>query len=232
MTAPADSNGVHTLVQELLPWWVNGRLDEAEARQVESHLAQCAECRADAEVERRVLAAVRHRPRVEYVPQASFEKLWSRIEDVERDVPSRLSPVALVPAPEPTPVSTRASHWRIAAAVMLGLGLGALGATWRTLPLPDATPQYQTAAQAPAAGGRPVQIRVVFAAAVTVDELTAILGGNGLAIVDGPSESGVYGLAPAAGNDDPATAALERLRADPRVRFAEPAAPAGVAAEP
>jgi hypothetical protein len=213
---------------------VNGRLAEAEARQVESHLAQCAECRADAEVERRVLAAVRHRPRIEYVPQASFEKLWSRIEDVERDVPSRLASVAPAPAPAPaqTTVSAGAYHWRIAAGVMLGLGLGVLAARWRTAPLPDAMPQYYTAAQVPSSAGRPVQIRVVFAAAVTVDELTAILGGNGLAIVDGPSESGVYGLAPAAGSDVSATAALARLRADPRVRFAEPAAPAGVAAEP
>jgi hypothetical protein len=169
------------------------------------------------------------------VPQASFEKLWSRIEDVERDVPSRPASVAPAPAAAPaqTPTSAGAYHWRIAAGVMLGLGLGVLAASWRTAPLPDAAmPQFHTAAQTPSSADRPVQIRVVFAATVTVDELTAILGGNGLAIVDGPSESGVYGLAPAAGSDVSTAAALVRLRADPRVRFAEPAASAGVAAEP
>jgi len=228
MTAPADTNDVHAEVQELLPWWVNGRLSAADSRRVESHVAHCAECRADAEVERRVCVAVRRRPTVEYVPLASFEKLWSRIEEVERDAPSRELSVAALPAP--APVATRATHWRIAAGVALGLALGVLAASWRASPRQGARPQYQTATQGQPSTGQPVQIRVVFAAAVTVAELTAILGANDLAIVDGPSESGVYGLAVAAGSDLAATAALERLRADPRVRFAEPAAPADTAA--
>jgi hypothetical protein len=59
-----------------------------------------------------------------------------------------------------------------------------------------------------------------------------VVAGNGLAIVDGPSGSGVYGLALASGSEVTVPAALARLRADPRVRFAEPLEAAAAITEP
>ena len=41
----------HVAVQQLLPWFINGRLDAAEREQVEEHLAGCAACRAEFEAE-------------------------------------------------------------------------------------------------------------------------------------------------------------------------------------
>jgi hypothetical protein len=215
---PSDFERAHVATRDVIPWLVNGRLTETEARQVEAHLAQCAECRADLEVEYRVLAAVRHRSQVEYAPQGSFQKLWSRIEDVERDLPSRHMPDS---AGNGSPRSAGIGmNWRLAAAMLLGVGLGMVGVeAWRFI-RPDVPAAYQTATATQPSLGRTAQIHAVFAPTVTIDELGGIVRGSGLAIVAGPSESGVYGLA-AVGTSVTASMALERLRADPRVRFAE-----------
>jgi len=44
---PLDSDA-HRRAQELLPWWVNGTLDELEAAQTRDHLARCTVCQDDA----------------------------------------------------------------------------------------------------------------------------------------------------------------------------------------
>lgn len=230
MTSLSDFESTHAESRDLIPWWVNGRLADDEARRVESHLAQCAECRADVEVERRVRAAVRHKTPVAYAPQVSLQKLWSRIEDVEREMPTRPAPVALCASAAPKAAS--GARWKVAAGVLLGLGLGLLAANGWQAARTSGPAAYRTATTKQPTPVRPVQVRVVFSSAVSVEELTRILAGNGFTIVDGPSESGVYGLAIAAGNADSAAAALARLRADPRVRFAEPVASAGSSIEP
>jgi anti-sigma-K factor RskA len=225
MTRSSDIRCMHSEIHELIPWWVNGRLSAAEAAQVESHLEQCAECRADVEVERRILAAVRHRTQVEYAPQASFQKLWTRIEEIEREVPSR----AMSNVPETVQAGRTAidSRWKLAAALVLCLGLGLLAAAWRQSTPVSEMPQYRTATASEPVASAPAQIRVVFSPEVTIDELTRIVRGNRLAIVEGPSESGVYGLAIVPGDQLSTADALARLRSDPRVRFAEPATAAG-----
>nr|HRC86425.1 zf-HC2 domain-containing protein [Thermoanaerobaculia bacterium] len=39
----------HGEIELLLPWYVNQTLDDTEIAWVESHLAECAECRAEVE---------------------------------------------------------------------------------------------------------------------------------------------------------------------------------------
>lgn len=230
MTASPDIERAHAEAQDLIPWWVNGRLTEAEAQQVESHVVECDECRADVEVERRILAAVRRKSQVTYAPQVSLQKLMSRIEDVEREVPTR--PVEDPSRPLARPTAEPGSRWRLAAGVLLGLGLGlAAAAGWRAAS-PGSTAPYATASVTQQPAGRPAQIRVVFSPAVTVEELIRVVAGNGLAIVDGPSESGVYGLATTARSEVSLRESLLRLRADPRVRFAEPVEGAASVTEP
>jgi anti-sigma factor RsiW len=48
----------HRDTQMLLPWYVSGRLDEADLALVESHLETCEECRAELQLERRLAGEV------------------------------------------------------------------------------------------------------------------------------------------------------------------------------
>jgi hypothetical protein len=225
MSRSSDSRCTHPEIQELIPWWVTGRLSEAEAALVKAHLEYCAECRADVELENRIVATVRRKAQVEYAPQVSFQKLWSRIEEVEREVPSR--PMRETPGMELARRTPDDSRWKLAAGLVLGIGLGLLAAAWWQSPPIGEQPRYRTATASEPVARAPAQIRVVFSSAVTIDELTGMIRGNGLTIVEGPSESGVYGVAIAPGDEVSTADALARLRSDPRVRFAEPVTAAG-----
>ena len=75
----------HARASELLVWMVNGRIEPADRRWLSEHLEGCAACRGELAVERRVRDAVAREPTVEFAPQASFNRLWKRIEG-ERDL--------------------------------------------------------------------------------------------------------------------------------------------------
>lgn len=219
MNSSSDPGGRHETATELIPWLVNGRLSDAETARVQSHLTECAQCRAEVASERRIMQLLQRSPRVDYAPQASLQKLWARIEEMERELPTRLAPDASRSAR----TSSRASlhRWALTAGIACALGLSALvAAGWRPRALLEDGP-YRTATSGPPALARAAQIRVVFAPAVTMDELTRIASANRLTIVEGPSDAGVFGLAMSPGSNVAVDEALERLRTDPRIRFAE-----------
>jgi len=224
MSAESYPRDVHAEVFELLPWWVNGTLEGREATLVEEHLRRCETCRSEAETQRSLREAMRHDgSNVEHAPQASFERLWSRIEELDRDVPR----AGAAPVTPPTPASSfTPAHWRLAAGVVLVVGAAGIVGTvqWRSSPPDAAAARFHTAttaSDAPAGAGP--RIRAVFADATTVEELATITRAAGLTVVAGPTEAGVYTLGP---DRNVAAASLEtalaRLRDDPRVRFAEP----------
>jgi hypothetical protein len=211
----------HDEVLALLPWRVNGTLGESVTARIDEHLRVCAECRRELEAERRLYGSIRaETSSVDHAPQASFEKLWSRIEEVERDVPRDPA------VPHPTAATTgRVAHpaspriplgprrWLLAASLLVAFGAGYFAAS----------PEYRTATSAtPPAQSLPA-VRAVFDPSTTVEELTRILRETRLTIVAGPSDSGVCTLALDPGSAGSLESALARLRADPRVRFAEPA---------
>lgn len=213
----------------LLPWFVNGTLPAADARFVEDHLTGCEACRADAAALAQVRALLRSPGQVEHAPHGGLRKLLQRIdaaealplpppadrpEDPARPVAARPSPAAATRAG-----ANRAVPWLAAAVVLqsLALLLVAVGAWRDTDPLEGAGYRTLTTAALPA--GRPA-VRVVFAPATTLAEVQQLLRSTGLVALAGPSEAGLFTLAlrePAAGTD----ATLARLRADPRVHFAE-----------
>ena len=70
-------------------------------------------------------------------------------------------------------------------------------------------------------------VGVVFAPTTTLAELQEMLQANELVAVAGPSDAGIFTLALRASvtGHETRDAILARLRADPRVRFAEPLGP-------
>ena len=163
---------------------------------------------------------------VAYSPAASFEKLWSRIEELEREVPTARDDPPAVRALDrrmrlPRSWDLPLSRWLVAAVIVQAIALG-----WvvSVVVARDATPPwaYRTVTSSEALDPEMPRFRVVFAAQATVAEQQQLLARRGLDIVGGPSASGVYVLAPAdrSGIVD-AALLLAELRAEQAVRFVE-----------
>ena len=202
------SDDHHRQVQELLPWFVTGRLNDTDLAQVSAHVATCEVCRAELEAERALNEGVAKLPidvdlgwaalrrRVESGP--ARERAWPRARRLVRQVVER----------------PRAAVFLVAAQVAL------LVAAIAILPaLPRPTPYHAlAAASAPAAGNMIVMFRPDTNAA----DMTALLADSGARIVDGPTATGAFVLAvPPARRP----VVLASLRARPALTMAEPLDP-------
>jgi hypothetical protein len=197
----------HERVQQLLPWYVNGTLEADEAAVVETHLAECAECRAELALERTMAHDVAALP-------LDIEQTWSRMsERVEAaPAPRRLT--------DPVPFLRR----RVPIGWALGGPLAAAAAV--AFAITTVTPSrpvgqtYRALGSAPTAA--PGNALVMFKADTRDSDLRAALTAAGARVVDGPTATGAYVL-----HIEPGLRgkALERLRAAPQVTLAEPIDP-------
>ena len=215
----------HTRAVEMLTWKINGRLAGADADWLEAHLEACGECRRELAAQRSIRDAIAREPTVEFAPQASFNRLWARIEQDGR--------VARAPAATATGASMHgrrngwaAGRWTRAALAAQAVFIALLGgALWRGSEGSTA-PNYRTVTDAPptAVSGQPV-IKAIFDGQVRLSDVQDILAGAGLTVASGPTAAGVYTLVAVDAKAAPLSpATVTRLRADPRVRFAEPGA--------
>ena len=206
--------GKHREIGELIPWYLNGRIDERDRLNVEAHLARCARCRDMLALERTIFLGMSSEPAVEYMPAASLKRLNATLDALH---------AGSAPAPAPMRQERLESRRfrpgaRIAAAVVvataaLAWGLGAIDHGMQNLPSP-----YHTVT-ASATHPPDEVIRAVFAPSVTLEELQSLLDEAGLRIVAGPTEAGVYSLAPTSRRPVPESLAM--LRRHVAVRFAE-----------
>jgi hypothetical protein len=218
----------HARAHELLPWMVNGRIESREVAWLDNHLAHCADCRTELAAQRRLRDAIAREPTVEFAPQAGFNRLWKRIEaDAHgaQSVPAQLpTAVASAAAEVALPARARSPSWMRATLALQAAAIAVLCISlWRSAP---ASPPYRTVTDTPAGPtiAGPV-VKAIFDDQVRLADVKDILAASGLVVATGPSEAGVYTLVPRdAGLADIPPATLERLRADPRVRFAEPGA--------
>jgi hypothetical protein len=212
----------HARACELMPWMVNGRIEATEARWLSEHLGHCADCRSELAAQRRIRDALTREPTVEFAPQTSFNRLWNRIEaEAAGATPQSVG--------NSTPRNERRAEdltrgglrpWtRATLAAQAAAILVLCGVLWLR---PDRD-SYRTVTEstpAPTVSG-PV-IKAIFDDQVRLADLKEILAGAGLVVAAGPSEAGVYTLVTRdAKSQEMAPAAAARLRADPRVRFAE-----------
>jgi hypothetical protein len=217
-------------VRESLPWLANETLAGAERARVEAHLAACAPCRAEAERCRAERAALRAEDLTAPSPHpAQLERLLARIERSESGAgetgpgASRGPAALLRRTPRPVRIALAAELVAIA-----GLGLLLARAPGDLPPATAATSAapFRTLSDPPA--GETGALRVVFDPAATEAEVRALLLSAGSEIVAGPSPGGAYTLRLVPAAHGPALGeVLALLRADPRVRLAEPVAGAG-----
>jgi anti-sigma factor RsiW len=193
----------HRHAWELIPWVINGRASAEERALVDAHLKDCADCRGELAFQRELQQGITDAPEPALDARAGLDRLSRRI-----DAAAGGEPVS--------PRSAKLVRWLAVAVVIEAIGLALLSTdvvfNARSAP-------YQTlTSSAPTASG--ASVRAVFAPQVPQSELQGLLQRNGLQIVAGPSEAGVYSLAIA--SNASAAEILAALRADPRVLFAEP----------
>jgi len=212
---PGDA---HQQTQSLLPWYINGTLDDGEVAAVEAHLADCAECRADLTAERTIGADMSAIP-------TDVERGWNAMRS---RIESRAA--ARDAQPEPAPGATaeivplrRASFLRRSIPMSWALAAQAAalvlvaGGVRLTMQAPQSQPVYHTLSSAPVAAT--ANLIVIFCPDTEERDLRAALSGSAARLVDGPTASDAYVLHVADARRD---AALRQLRGNAHVVLAEP----------
>lgn len=227
MSSEPRSMSSHSCARELLPWYANRTLDSEERRQVEEHVEACPLCARELAALEHLAAAARQEGEPQRNAASSFARLVSRLDAAGEPSAERSwwrgARRLLVATPPPVRAALAAQALLLAVAV-----------AWIVLaPAPLPEPHFRTLAESEVVEAPPGEwhVRVVFAAGATAEQIEAILRGGGLRIVEGPGPGGVYTLRPGAGAE-PLPTVLERLRGDPVVGLAEPAATDGPREEP
>ena len=212
----------HQDIAELLPWFVNGRLSEADRQRVDEHLRVCEACSDELAVQQRIYGVMSVDAGVERMPMAGLNRLRLRIDSLQDAAPAPSMPdEAVRSAP-----SARSSwqQWRGAIAASIAMmAVGAVAALlWSQHERRISPADYYTVTN-PVPQPAGTAIRAVFAPTVTLSELQELLDDAHLKIVSGPTEAGVYSLAMS--GSPSADWSLQRLRGHEAVRFAESVGP-------
>jgi anti-sigma factor RsiW len=211
----------HQLVFEALPFYANGTLNAQESGRAETHLEGCASCRAELARCRDVSAAVKSGP--EWSPSgADWAAMEARMDRADGRVQGAAAPPGLWEtvrswfAVAPPPL-----RWAFLAQAALVLALAG-GLLFR----PGGAKLYETLSspERVALAGH-ARLHIVFAEETTERELRAALQDMNAAIVGGPSPTGVYTveLPFAASDRGQLDQAIDRAKANPKIRFVSPA---------
>ncbi len=217
----------------MLPWLANGRLGNAERVRLEEHVRGCAQCAREVALQRRLCEVLTEPERVTYAPGPSFRKLMDRIDGRK-------------PGPPAEPRSSRlrtwavrgSSAWRppgLAWAASFVLVTGALGLAATTYRWSQPRYLTHTAAAAPSVA---TVLHIAFLPSLSITEVGEALRSAGARVVEGPDSAGIVGVVPTSSSRDGAAGSGElralagRLRADARVRWVQPLAPAAPAETP
>ncbi len=196
----------HKEVSTLLAWYVNETLTERDRQRVNAHVRDCAVCRDDLMIERRLYEGISMDAGVDFVPAAALKRLNTRLDQLEVSDPT-------VPSTRSSVGMTRWLGLVAASIAVMAVGLH----EWRSRPA-----LYRTVTSADLRSPDEV-IRAVFSPTITLVELQAILDEAQLQIMSGPTEAGVYSLA--AKSTRPTSTSLALLRRHATVRFAESTRP-------
>lgn len=198
--------GRHREVQDLLPWFLGGRLDPAEHDRVAAHLTVCAECQAEVRFQERLGAEIAELP-------LDIEHGWARMRRmIAEDAAPRAVRLPRLPR-LPQLAGGVALAWRtspawggwVTASVLLVAAVA-----WLQPLSPQGRYHTLSARNAPAPGG---DVLVVFRPDTPERAFNAALKASGARIVGGPTEADAYILSVPLAQRAGAVAAL-RSRAE------------------
>jgi len=196
----------HDAVQKLMPWFVNGTLSAAEAGRVESHLAECGECREDLAFERQLARGVAELP-------LNADDGWKamQLRMAEEAPPVRATgTVRLLRRRVPV-------GWAMAGSLAASVALALVVVGLR----PSAAPQQTYHTLGSAAADTQGQVVVLFRPDTTAQQMQVILTAQNARLVDGPTSAGAYVLHLDSGTP---AGAIRALRQSSQVVLAEPLA--------
>ena len=219
MTDLPDREAAHREAQDLLPWLVNGRLDDAELQRVQAHLDTCATCRADLDT----LCTLQDAADLP-APGLDVDKAFARLlPQLDAVAPADAAPV--IPGWR-TRLAANDGRWLRAAVGLQFCAIVVLG-TLLVRPSGDMQVAVQDDAYRVlgAEAGADSIVAVTFKPDTPEHELRRIVTASGAHIVGGPTVTGAWMLGSAQAPADVAA----RLRTESAVTLAEPL---GVQASP
>lgn len=205
--------GIHHEAQRLLPWFVNGTLDDEEQALLERHLGQCSQCQGEL-AELREWQAAGAQPAT---APADVAQAWQRLRP-------------RLPAPGSTRTPRRwweaakqdwwqTSSWLRWALIAQTVALS--GVALLSMPRSEPTP-YRTLGTLAAPQDVANTLVIVFDPRASEAQLRRLLRASQARIVDGPNDAGAYTIAVPAGR---LASVRDALRAAPGVTLVESLAP-------
>lgn len=205
--------GVHRSVQELLPWFAADALDSVDAALVREHLRNCARCRDDLALQRR-LRRVLPFSDLEIDVDGAFAKLQPRLEPIHDERHSRMNIMGRLRALVSANPSMRGASW-------IGWGLAGQACVIALAAILLGRPAYDHATYRALGNAQTGASRIVvmFKPDTTEQQLRTTLQASGARLADGPTETGAYVLSvPGAERDH----TIQTLRANPTITLAVP----------
>lgn len=186
----------------MLPWYVNGKLSDAEKAEVEAWLKENPEAQAhlNRADEERIIAI----ESAEEIPMPRASAINDVLAAVGADVQRR----ATAPSLSERFFDLLTPRWAMAGAAAIALLVVAQGTTIGMLVNQQPISSFETAS-GPAEAISGVTALVAFQPEVSVADISAYLEQSDLTIVGGPKPGGIYQIA--ATDDDAGRAALDAL---------------------
>jgi len=207
-------DSAHRKADEVLPWFVNGSLEDDERTTVEQHLRECARCRREVELLKQLQWVCTPEDSAQDATPA-YLRLRQRIGDggglgaLKGRLRMLQHPWSCVPP---------WARWTIAVQLAGILVLGAM----LLRPFGDSSVLYHTLGAAATHASRDGAVVVMFVPDVNESESRRILRAAGARPIDGPTQSNAYVVEVP---DQRREAILELLRAEPAVTLAQPLTP-------